>query len=130
MKRTLFLRLIFSLTVTLALLLNGCKKEDDAISKTDLLCRTWIWGDEDDLNWKTYMTFHVDGKAVVEDINLSTNYVGYFQYTWNWGNKEETLLVLTSNKSGQVERLTIVSITEKEMIIKDESGNKVVIKAK
>lgn len=136
MKRTLFLRLIFSLTVILALSLNGCKNEDEATSndkvtsKTDLLCRTWIWGDENDQNWKTYMTFYIDGTAQIEDINLSTNYTAYFQYSWKWGNVEETLLVLTSNKSGKIEHFTIVSITQKDLIIKDESGNKVVIKAK
>lgn len=115
MKRLTFLStVVFSLLIVSNLFITGCSKDDDTPSNTDLLCRTWVWGEEDLL-----MRFQSDGTAVLNDGNTGT-----FNFLWRWGNKDETQLVLTYVKSGKVEKYIVVSITDKELVLKDETGSK------
>lgn len=111
MKKILFRNLPFLFVIVSVLILNGCEKEENKPSKTDLLCRTWIWGESNVL-----MRFQNDGTAVLNDGDAGT-----FHYLWRW-DSDETLLVVTSVKQGNVEKYTVVKITDKELVLTDETG--------
>lgn len=112
MKRSLILKLSFLFVIASTLMLNGCSKDDDSSSKTDLLCRTWIWGEDEVL-----MRFQNDGTAVLNDGDTGT-----FYFQWRWDNKEETILVITSVRSGKVEKYIVAKISTEELVLKDDTG--------
>ena len=43
--------------------------------------------------------------------------------------KDETLLEITSVKSGKVEKYIVVSVSDKELVLKDETGIQQLIRA-
>lgn len=128
MKLSTILKLSATFLIAFVLLFTGCSKDDDAPSKTELLCRTWIVEKSD--TYETFLTYHNDGTALIDDIYIPTNNHSQFYYTWKWIDEAETTIATKSNKTGVEWHDVIIRLTEKELTIKKLDGSQVTYSAK